>query len=185
MMQKHVSENKKAVFNDSRGSHVKFFGQTSESLKVEGFSLKEVFMTVNRKDVLRGIHFQINPPQPKILTCVTGSARVITVCLDPSEETFGSHEVFTLTGDLNSTTGKRQVIVPAGHGLGYLILENDTRMLYMAGDDFNGAGDVGIDPFDEELALPWGDNVTGDTVILSDRDKNLSSFSDYRKGFVK
>lgn len=184
-MEAHVRDTEKAIFNDERGSHVKFFGKTPEKLLLEDVALKEVFMTVNHKGTLRGLHFQVNPPQPKLLTCVTGSAQVVTVCLDPESDDFGKWNARLLSGDLTTDAGAAMVFVPPLHALGYLILEEGTRMLYMAGEDFSASGDVGIDPFDEDLAIDWAAGATKDNVILSARDKALPSFSDYQEGLPR
>lgn len=181
-MSDHVKNMTKAIFNDARGSHVKFFGRTPEKLHLEEVNLKEVFMTVNNKDVIRGLHFQVNPAQPKLLTCITGRARVVTVCLVPDSPDFGRWEARELSQDLTSAEGEAMVFVPPQHALGYHILEDDTRMLYMAGAVFSAEGDVGIDPFDESLSIDWGGNITRETAILSPRDQQLPSFDEYVKG---
>lgn len=173
-----------AVHSDLRGKHSKFFGKTPETIRVDGFTVQEVFMTTNRANVLRGLHLQVDPEQPKIITCITGSAVVNVVCLDPSSDQFGQ-VLKTLvggSGDASST----MISVPPLHGLGYRALEDDTRILYLAGADFNAAGDIGVDPFDPDLALDWTtdaeDVFTKEAAVLSPRDQELPSFQDFLVG---
>lgn len=170
-----------AVFQDLRGNHIKYFGKTPEKVNIEGFNIKEVYMTVNKKNVIRGLHFQVNPPQPKILTCVSGSAIVNVVCLDKESKKFNNVKRYIFTSKRHDL-GTMMIHVPANHALGYRILEDDTKMLYIAGEDFNPEGDVGIDPLDSSLNLDWGPFMNNEEAILSDRDKSLPSFQEYLAG---
>lgn len=172
---------KASVHRDARGSHSKFFGNSPENIRVDGFRVTEVFMTSNNVNTIRGLHFQVNPPQPKIVTCLTGSAVVNVVCLDPASPDFGTALRVVLGG--GGENSDSMVVVPENHALGYRSLEDDTRMLYIAGADFNADGDIGIDPFDPTLSLDWKispeDEFTKEFAILSVRDQNLPSFKDF------
>lgn len=179
MMVDALTVREKAVFTDDRGSHVKMFGVTPEKIHVEGFTVKEVFMTTNHVNVIRGMHFQVNPYQPKILSCITGQAWVNVVCLDKNSPNFLITSNFLLTGDLPTEEGKTMIVVPPHHALGYRILEEDTRMLYLAGSDFSPTGDVGIHPLDPDLALNWGPDFDLNELILSTRDKTLPSLEEF------
>lgn len=161
---------------DLRGAHIKLYGSVPENLLIEGFEIKEVFMTDSHKDVVRGLHFQEGAPQSKIITPLTGAIQVNVVYLDPKHEKFGEVEHYTL----NSTDNKR-LYVPGMCGLGYRVLTSETRVLYMANEHFVPGADTGIDPFDSELDTYWGENIDKDSAILSDRDKELGSFADYAK----
>jgi dTDP-4-dehydrorhamnose 3,5-epimerase-like enzyme len=169
----------KSIYEDKRGKHIKLFGKTPEKLAVPDFTVHEVFMTQNYAGVLRGMHFQVNPAQPKLLSCVTGSALVNVVCLDRKSPDYLLSERVLLSGD-----SQIFLHVPAEHALGYLTFEEDTRMLYLAGSDFNAEGDVGIDPFDPDLSLDWG-GTKRESVILSARDENLPSLEKYLEGVVQ
>lgn len=168
-----------SVHSDSRGSHSKFFGKTPTSIRVDDFQVHEVFMTTNNADALRGMHLQVNPAQPKILTCLTGSAIVNVVCLDTTSENFGSVYRTVLGG------GAEMVVVPELHALGYRSLEDGTRMLYLAGSDFSAEGDIGVDPFDADLDLDWCTSseadFSRDSAVLSPRDQELPSFQDFMR----
>lgn len=161
---------------DIRGSHKKLYGSVPENLHIPGFEVKEIFMTESHKNVLRGLHFQEGAPQAKIIKPITGSIQVNTVCLDPNSENFGEVIEWTLTED-----NEERLYVPGLWGLGYRVLEDSTRVLYIADEHFVPNADTGIDPFDKELNLNWGAEFDLDIAIMSDRDKVLQSFADFKK----
>lgn len=163
---------------DIRGVHRKFFGVKPESLEIPGFELREVFMTQNHRNTVRGLHFQKSLPQPKIIKVITGSLSIRLLCCDPEESTFGQVKYFELDANQN-----RRVYIPGKWALGYRALEEDTRVLYMAGEDFSADGDTGIDPFDPALNIDWG--VTRENALLSERDKNLQSFQEFSESIKR
>jgi dTDP-4-dehydrorhamnose 3,5-epimerase-like enzyme len=158
---------------DLRGSHLKWAGLGP--LEIPGFDVVEVFRTRNAADVIRGLHFQQNPDQAKVVLCLTGSAIVNAVCLDPASPRFGEIERWVVDADKPT-----RLFVPRKWGLGYRITADDTIMVYFADAPFDAAGDTGIDPFDAELSVDWGQDISRETAVLSDRDKQLMSFADYR-----
>ncbi len=158
---------------DNRGGHIKFFGKGPASIVLgKDYAISEAFMTESIFGVLRGMHFQ-TPGQPKLIQAITGQAHGFALCAAPGHEDFGNYIEF----ELNEASPK--LLVPGDWALGYEITDEEvpTRILYLAGADFVAGGDTGIDPFDDELALPWF--TTRDEAILSDRDKELGSWADY------
>lgn len=170
-----------SAHQDLRGTHTKFFGKSPAKIHVPDFTVHEVFMTTNKKNTLRGLHFQVNPAQPKIITCITGRVLANVVCLDEESEDFKK-----VTRQLLSKESGSMLVVPPKHALGYRSLEDDSRVLYIAGADFSSEGDVGVDPFDSDLALDWTLDIPGfdesfgrEDAILSKRDEELPSFREY------
>lgn len=160
---------------DVRGSHKKFFGASPDSLHIPGYGVAEVFMTTSHRDVLRGIHFQ-RPAQPKIIQVLTGAIIGNIVCCNPDLPDFGQHMTFHL-----SEVDSERLYIPGDWAQGYRVIEDQTRVLYLAGADFNGNGDVGIDPFDPELGLDWGEDFGPVNAVMADRDRTLAPFSDFVK----
>ena len=156
---------------DHRGSHHKFFGATPEPIAVPGFNVAEVFMTHSHRDVVRGLSLQ-SPPQPKLITAVTGAVLGNAVCCDPSLDEFGS--VFSF--ELAAGDGMKLYIPPLW-AQGYRVLMDDTRMLYMAGADFSPES-VGINAFDPALDFNWGEGFTIESAVMADRDRNFPPFSE-------
>lgn len=157
---------------DLRGSHRKLFGTVPETLDIPGFEVREVFMTTSHKDVVRGLHFQEGAPQAKIIKPLTGSLIVNTVCFDPSLPEFGEVTQFKISAE-----DEVRLYVPGRYGLGYRVVEDNTNVLYIANEHFVPNGDTGVDPFDAELNVDWGADISRETAIMSPRDHELQSFA--------
>lgn len=163
---------------DLRGTHSKFFGKGPASVALSfDYSIAEVFMTTSKKDVVRGMHFQ-TPGQPKMIQVITGGLHGNILCCNSELPEFGQVVHYKLNA------GEGRILVPGDWALGYRALEEDTRVLYLAGADFVPGGDTGIDPFDKELDLDWGLTDEGvrfskANAILSDKDLTLPSFRDF------
>lgn len=164
---------------DSRGVHSKFFGAGPAKVALAiPYEIKEVFVTTNHKNVIRGMHFQ-TPGQPKLIQCISGRIIGNVLCANPKLPEFGTAISYTLS------EGDGRILVPGDWALGYRILEEDTKILYLAGADFVAGGDTGVDPFDKELGLNWG-LVEGlsrpfskDDAILSEKDLTLPTFAEF------
>lgn len=169
------------IHQDDRGSHCKWY---SEDNLPEDFQVKEVFRTINNKNTVRGMHFQENPDQEKILSCLNGSAIVNIVNLDYNSENFGEiHRAVVSATDALSSGQQFYFYIPKNHGLGYRALEDNTIMLYIANAPFSAEGDTGVDPFDEQLNLNWdkfeGECFASEEAILSAKDQTLQSLKEY------
>lgn len=160
------------IHQDVRGSHRKFFGVTPQALAFPGFEIHEVFMTTNNEGTIRGMHFQADVPQPKIIQVLSGVVHAVALCCDPADERFGTFKKFTLLEENNN-----RLYIPGRWALGYESYWDDTRVLYFAGADFSPTGDAGIDPFDPELGIEW--TVPKERALLSERDQNLQSFAEF------
>lgn len=167
-------------FEDARGYHSKFFWSDSSRINTaDNFKIKEVFMTTNHKDTIRGMHFQESPVrQEKVLTCVQGSAKVVLLCADKENKDYGKIESMILS----FPDSKTQVFAPAGYALGYRILEDNTKMLYLANGDFSPESDSGFSPLTEDIFrefLVEGESINElkKKMILSEKDFNLPEFN--------
>lgn len=168
--------------NDSRGSHIKFLGDNVTGFTLGDFNVVESFMTLNNKDTLRGMHFQDPKPQQKLITPLTGAILVNVINMSNPEE-----RITKLLFDVDA----EMIFIPAGWALGYRALEDNTRVLYLADAPFDGDCDNGIDPFDENLGIDWSFNNVKmtieemrETFILSERDQNLQSYTQFKEGLV-
>lgn len=137
--------------------------------------LKETFYTISKRGVIRAIHFQLGKPQPKLMRCITGRVYHILVDLRPGSETYGQWRHFDLSGD-----NPLSLLVPAGFGQGYLVLE-DSVMSYKASEVFYGPGDSGIIFDDPDIGIEWPFELIGgkNNLIISEKDKSLMSFKEY------
>ena len=160
---------------DNRGGLVKDYNIDIFRDNGIDYELKETFYTISKKGVIRSTHFQLEKPQPKLMRCISGKVYYIMVDLRPNSETCGKWLHFDLSGD-NITS----LLVPAGFGQGYLVLE-DSVMSYKAANVFYGPGDSGIMYDDPDIGIDWPFDLIGgkENLIISDKDLNLMSFKEY------
>ena len=137
--------------------------------------LKETFYTVSRRGVIRAIHFQLIRQQPKLVRCISGHVFTALVDLRPDSPTYGQWRGFDLTGE-NTVS----LLVPAGFGHGYLVLE-DSVVSYKCAETFFSEGDSGILYNDPTIGIEWPfDQIGGkERLIISEKDQHLLSFQEY------
>lgn len=162
---------------DERGGFVKDYN--IDTLKRFGIKheLKEVFYTISKKGVIRAMHFQLGHQQAKLVRCISGHVYDVITDLRPDSRTFGKSMGFHLTGENQKT-----LYVPKFFGHGYLVIE-DSVVSYKCGEVFYPDGDSGILYNDPDLAIEWPMELIGgeDNLIISEKDKNLMTFEEYKK----
>ena len=109
------------------------------------------------------------------MRCISGKVWYIMVDLRPESETYGKWLHFDLSGD-----DVTSLLVPAGFGQGYLVIE-DSVMSYKAAEVFYGPGDAGIMYNDPDIGIEWPFELIGgkENLIISEKDLNLMSFKEY------
>ena len=164
--------------DDNRGSHMKFF--TMNTAQKAGFNnVHEIFMTTNNKYTLRGLHRQGGlVPQQKIIKPVNGRFNVRVIFplkdvnpLSPADRSYDevkSTDKYFVEMYNNIDANHEPIFVPEGALLGYVSLEDNSKMVYIADNNFEGADDEGYNAFDEEFNIDWG--VDKKDIIASDKD---------------
>ena len=161
--------------SDSRGGLLKDYNiDTYKSAGID-YDLKETFYTLNKKAVIRAIHFQLEKPQAKLMRCISGRVFYVIVDLRLGSDTFGEHRSMILSGDNPAC-----ILCPSGFGQGYLVLE-EAIMSYKASEVFYGPGDAGIMYNDPELGIEWPFEMIGgkENMIISDKELTLMSLKEY------
>lgn len=167
---------------DERGAFIKDYNVDTFRENGIKHNLKEVFYTVSHRGVIRALHFQLGKQQPKLVRCISGHVYDVIVDLRPNSPTFGKWQGFDLTGE-----NRLELYVPECFGHGYLVLE-DSVVSYKCAEVFYAEGDSGIMYNDPELGVAWPFERIGgeENLIISDKDKKLMRFEDYKTGgFVK
>ena len=127
-------------FSDQRGDFTKLFH--SESLLSEGISFTpaESFLTRSKKDVLRGMHFQVGQSShDKLVTCIKGSVLDVLVDIRPDSKTFNQPFSIQLTESSN-----KALLIGKGYAHGFLSLSDDSWMLYHTTTVHNPSLDRGV-----------------------------------------
>lgn len=137
------------------------------------FEARQLNYSVSKRNTLRGIHSVTVPPgQSKYVTCVRGQLRDFAVDLRIGSPTFGEHVSTTL--DPENGWG---VHIPEGVGHGFLTLADDTCICYALSAEHVPGTQIDINPFDEELALPWGFT---EPPLMSAKDANAPGVAEIR-----
>lgn len=124
------------------------------------------------KGVLRGLHYQVNCPQGKLVRCISGSVYDVIVDLRKSSKTFGQHFGIVLDRP------ELQLWVPPGFAHGFYVKSDEAELLYKATDYYCPKYDRTLLWNDVDLNIDW--NVDGDP-ILSEKDKVGKTFNDCDK----
>ena len=153
------------VFGDERGF---FFESFNARRFAELTGVKTEFVQDNHsrsvKGVLRGLHYQIQQPQGKLVRVVSGEVWDVAVDIRRSSPTFGKWVGVTLSAD-----NKRQLWIPEGFAHGFVVVSESAEFLYKTTDYWAPEHERCIVWNDPTLALPWP--VEGEPS-LSAKDKN-------------
>lgn len=163
------------VAYDERGYFIKDY--SAEVFRDNGLTheLKEVFYTSSNKGVIRAIHFQKVKEQAKLVRCVSGRIYDVIVDLRKDSPTFSEWRGFYL-----SEENKEELYIPEHFGHGYLVIE-PSIVSYKCAEKFYGEYDDGIMWNDPEINIEWPVELVGNNIILSEKDKTLQSFYEFKK----
>ena len=169
----HVIE--PTVFNDERG----YFMETYNQNDFKEAGLNMVFVQDNqsssRKGVLRGLHFQINYPQDKLVRVVSGEVFDVAVDLREGSPTYGQWY-----GVLLSAENKKQFFIPKGFAHGFLVLSEHAEFVYKCSDFYHPNDEGGLIWNDPDIGVEWP-IPEGMELSFSDKDTKWGSFKEYRK----
>lgn len=163
-------------FEDGRGILKKTFEKRIFLENGIELDAMEELETTSKKGVLRGLHFQTEHSQGKLIRVAKGKIYDVAVDLRENSSTFGKY-----FGTYLSFENKKMLYIPAGFAHGCLILEQDTTFYYLCSQSYYAGFDSGIIWNDTDLNIKWPlDEV--DKVILSEKDANLQTLDQYING---
>lgn len=157
---------------DNRGGFSKSFEKDIYREAGIEFNLNETFISVSAKNVIRGLHFQTNNPQAKLVSVPKGKAYDVIVDLRPDSPTFKKWEGYEL-----SDQNHRAIYVPRGFAHGFASLEDGTLMMYQCDGAYDKETDTGIRFDDPDIGIEWP--VENGKDIHSQRDLGLMSFHSF------
>ncbi|MEB3339847.1 dTDP-4-dehydrorhamnose 3,5-epimerase [Okeania sp.] len=160
------------VFGDERGFFMESFNQRNFSEKT-GVNLEFVQdnHSRSRKGVLRGLHYQIQQVQGKLLRVVVGEIFDVAVDIRKSSPSFGKW-----VGYLLSAENKRQLWVPPGFAHGFLVVSETADVLYKTTDYYAPQYERSIIWNDSEIGIDWP--LDGIEVKLSQKDEAGTTLRD-------
>lgn len=165
------------VFKDSRG----FFMETYNQKDFEEEGLNMVFVQDNQsmstKGVLRGLHFQKQYPQGKLVRVVRGAVYDVAVDLRASSKTYGKWFGVELSAE-----NKKQFYIPEGFAHGFLVLTDEAEFVYKCTDFYHPNDEGGLAWDDEEIGIEWP--ITEDMeLVISEKDQKWKGLTETMKEF--
>lgn len=161
------------AFADERGLFVKTFHEPTLQQAGLSFELKESFFSFSKKDVIRGMHFQIPPhDHTKIVFCPKGAILDVVVDIRKDSPTYG-HQFSVELSERNN----QALFIPSGFAHGFKSLEDDTQAFYLVSTAHHPASDAGIRY--DSFGFDWG----VENPIVSKRDQSFATLVDYQSPF--
>ena len=159
------------VFGDERGFFMETWNQKQFEDLVTGKPTKFVQdnHSKSKKGILRGLHYQTENTQGKLVRVVFGEVFDVAVDIRKNSPTFGQW-----VGEYLSANNKRQLWIPAGFAHGFYVTSDRAEFVYKCTDYYNPKSEISIKWSDSEIGIKW---PIGDAPLLSDKDINGIDFS--------
>lgn len=161
-----------AVFGDDRG----YFMETYNYNDFKNAGLDMVFVQDNqsksKKGVLRGLHFQKQNPQGKLVRVIKGEVFDVAVDLRKNSKTFGKWRGIVLSAE-----NKKQFYVPEGFAHGFLVLSDEAEFVYKCTRFYDPSDEGGLMWNDPEIGIEWP-KIEGLEILLSEKDKKNRRLKD-------
>jgi dTDP-4-dehydrorhamnose 3,5-epimerase len=161
------------VFGDDRG----FFLESYNERVFAELGILERFVQDNHscssRNVLRGLHYQIQQPQAKLVRVITGEILDVVVDLRQNSSTFGKWESFQLSGE-----NKRMLWIPAGFAHGFRVVSETAHVTYKTTDFYASEHERTVAWNDPVLRIDW---QLESEPIVSAKDQRGQKFSECEK----
>ncbi len=155
------------LFGDERG----FFLESYNQRTFAELGIRETFVQDNHsfsgKNVIRGLHYQIQQPQGKLVRVISGEILDVAVDLRRSSPTFSQWEVFRLSGE-----NKLMLWIPAGFAHGFRVTASGTHVLYKTTDFYAPEHERTIAWNDPTLRIDW--QLDGEAIVSPKDERGLS-----------
>jgi dTDP-4-dehydrorhamnose 3,5-epimerase len=160
------------VLGDSRG----FFMETFRVDQFRALGLPTGFVQDNHsrssKGVIRGLHFQWDPPMGKLMRVTRGAAFLVAVDVRKGSPTLGQWFGLEVSAE-----NKKQVWAPYGFARGFCSLTDDCEVQYKCTGIYNSQGEAGINLADSQIGITWPIGLAD--AIISDRDKKAPTLAQW------
>lgn len=157
-------------FPDERGFLLQSWVQADLAAAGIPSEFKQAIQTYSKRGVIRGLHFQWDPPMGKLVRCIYGSIIDVVVDVRHGSPTRGDHVAVELTGK-----NHRVIWVPPGFAHGTVALEDDSIVLYECTSAHGPGREGGIRWNDPALGIKWPDIPP----IVSDKDEKAPTLAEW------
>jgi dTDP-4-dehydrorhamnose 3,5-epimerase len=158
------------VFTDDRGWFCESFNQRAFEAAVGAVTFVQDNHSSSRRNVLRGLHYQVGRPQGKLVRVVRGAIFDVAVDIRPGSPTRGKWVGVEL-----SAADRRQLWIPPGLAHGFLVLTDEAEVLYKTTDSYAPDCERCIAWNDPDLAIAW---PLTEPPIVSEKDAAGAAFAD-------
>lgn len=160
------------LYGDARGWFMEAFNQkTFDDHHIPSHFVQDN-QSLSGKGVLRGLHYQVNKVQGKLVRVLEGEIFDVAVDIRPNSPTFGKW-----VGERLSFENRSQLYVPEGFAHGFQVLSDQAQVLYKCTDFYSPADERGIMWDDPDLNIQWPNR---DAPLLSEKDLKNTSFKNLR-----
>lgn len=166
------------VFGDDRGYFVETYNENDMKEAGMDYTFVQDNQSASKKGVLRGLHFQKEFPQDKLVRVVNGEVFDVAVDLRPGSKTFGKWY-----GVLLSAENKKQFMIPKNFAHGFIVLSDYAEFCYKCTDFYHPNDEGGLLWKDPEIGVEWPmpEGMTEADLTLSDKDQKWSGIAEYKE----
>jgi dTDP-4-dehydrorhamnose 3,5-epimerase len=158
-------------FGDDRGWFSEIFNERTFAAACLPVHFVQDNQSFSQRGVLRGLHYQLEQPQGKLVRVLSGAIFDVAVDLRRDSPQFGQWASFRLNGD-----SLDMLWIPEGYAHGFLVLSESANVLYKTTASYFPAGERCIRWDDPALGIPWPD--VGVTPIVAPKDECGKLFAD-------
>jgi dTDP-4-dehydrorhamnose 3,5-epimerase len=152
------------VHGDERGYFVETYNQNDFKEAGLDFTFVQDNQSMSVKGVLRGLHFQKQYPQAKLVRVLSGEVFDVAVDIRKGSRTYGQWYGIRLSGE-----NKKQFLISEGFAHGFQVLSDTAEFMYKVTDFYHPGDEGGIAWDDPDIGVEW---PFRDNLILSEKDKH-------------
>lgn len=160
---------KPKIYGDERGFFMESYRK--EQFLERGFDINFVQDNLSRsqENTLRGLHYQIEQPQDKLVMVMQGTILDVAVDLRQQSQTFGQY-----TSHILSDENRHQLFIPKGFAHGFSVLSDSALVYYKCSDYYHPEGERGLSWDDPQLEINW----KVETPIISEKDQQQPTLAE-------
>lgn len=165
-----------AVHGDKRGYFMETYNQKDMEAEGLNYTFVQDNQSASTKGVLRGLHYQFNHPQDKLVRVIKGAVFDVAVDLRKGSKTFGKWFGIKLTEE-----NKKQFLIPKNFAHGFIVLSDEAEFCYKVTDFWYPNDEGGLMWNDPTIGINWEmpEGMTDDDLNLSEKDTKNLSFKEY------
>jgi dTDP-4-dehydrorhamnose 3,5-epimerase len=157
------------VIGDERGFFLESYHDRRFKKAGIDYDFVQDNLSSSARGTLRGLHFQVNYPQAKLVQAITGEIFDVAVDIRPHSPTFGKW-----SGVYLSESNKHQLLIPEGFAHGFCVISETAQVAYKCSDYYHPEDEGGILWSDPVIGIEWPVN----SPIISEKDKHFPMLSD-------